>query len=147
MQVSRVHFLESINIVSLAAARTIFLFIFAIRHCAPIFTNQTFCKGSHRFRRPSAIGAGTGDPADYSLAEWAIGFYWPKSTPLPPAGNPNLGGIIVGLIYDSATPNVWAKEMRAAFPCTHLLTEFQNQVVQVFGIWICRQCGWTSLRC
>lgn len=67
-------------------------------------------------------GAGTGDPRRLFFAEWANGFYWPKSVPLPPAGNPDIEGIIIGLMYDFATPYVWSQEMRAAFPYTHLLT-------------------------
>ena len=67
-------------------------------------------------------GAGTGYPRKIFFAEYAIGFYWPKSIPLPPAGSPNIGGIIIGLLYDSKTPYVWAQEMRSAFPYTSLLS-------------------------
>ena len=65
-------------------------------------------------------GAGTGSPARMFYAEYVVGFYWPKSAPIPPAGNAYLGGIIVGLLYDSNTPYVWAQEMKAAFPSTSM---------------------------
>jgi len=37
-------------------------------------------------------GAGTGAPGSYFFAEYITSFYWPKATPLPPAGNPFITG-------------------------------------------------------
>ena len=67
-------------------------------------------------------GAGTGAPGNTFFAEYAVSFYWPSSVPLPPGGSPYVEGIIVGLMYDSHTPYIWAQEMRRAFPSTNLLT-------------------------
>ncbi|CAB9527917.1 Secreted [Seminavis robusta] len=67
-------------------------------------------------------GAGTGVPGQVFLGEYLTGYYWPKAVPLPPAGNTFATGILVGQLYDSATPYTWTQEMKMAFPNTHLLT-------------------------
>ncbi|CAB9525991.1 Secreted [Seminavis robusta] len=67
-------------------------------------------------------GAGTGLPGQVFLAEYLHGYYWPKGAPSSPAGNAFTTGILVGQLFDSATPYTWTQEMKMAFPNTHLLT-------------------------
>jgi hypothetical protein len=51
---------------------------------------------------------------------YAMGFYWPKPHPIPPAGHPMVKGIISGqLLYDSHTPYEWTQEMKMAFRPTN----------------------------
>jgi len=55
-----------------------------------------------------------------SFAGWRA---WP-STPVPPAslGNPSLHALIVGNLYDPATPYQWSQQMHQAFPAGSVIT-------------------------
>jgi len=67
-------------------------------------------------------GSGTGQPGKKFLYWTGFGFYWPKSVPLSPRGNPGINGIVSGQLFDSVTPYVWTQQMKQAFPSTNLLT-------------------------
>ncbi|CAB9515573.1 Secreted [Seminavis robusta] len=67
-------------------------------------------------------GAGSEEPGRQFLTEYLFGYFWPKSSPMPPLGNPFTSGIIAGMLYDPRTPYTWTQEMKVGFPITHLLT-------------------------
>ena len=49
-------------------------------------------------------GAGTHFPAQNVAEEYGGAYFVPKTTPLPPQGNPELRGIVAGQLWDPATP-------------------------------------------
>ncbi|KAL7517985.1 hypothetical protein ACHAWX_002853, partial [Stephanocyclus meneghinianus] len=67
-------------------------------------------------------GADTQMPAAMPYFWYSACYQWPKITPTPPVGNPFIGGIIAGQIYDPLTPYIWTQNIRENFPSTHLLT-------------------------
>lgn len=67
-------------------------------------------------------GAGTHFPAQNVADEYGGAYFVPKTTPLPPQGNPELRGIVAGQLWDPATPYLWTLQKRENFPMTHLLT-------------------------
>ena len=67
-------------------------------------------------------GYGSGLPATWFAVTYGGSYYWPRSSPLPPRGNPFITGIVAGQLFDPNTPYKMTEEMRASFQSTHLLS-------------------------
>ena len=51
---------------------------------------------------------------------FAMGFYWPKSNPIPPVGNPFQRGIVAGVMFDPTTPYKWTQQMQQVDQINHV---------------------------
>lgn len=71
-------------------------------------------------------GLGTGAPASLFALYLSFNFYWPNTVPLPPRGNPDIEGLIVGQLYDSLTPYTWTQQTRDSFKSATLVTSQGN---------------------
>uniref|UniRef100_A0A7S2A9B8 AB hydrolase-1 domain-containing protein n=1 Tax=Trieres chinensis TaxID=1514140 RepID=A0A7S2A9B8_TRICV len=67
-------------------------------------------------------GLRTYDPSRIFMYWTGMSFYWPNARPISPAGNPFQYGIVAGVLYDYATPYLWAQEMNQVFPSTVMVT-------------------------
>jgi hypothetical protein len=67
-------------------------------------------------------GMGSGWPAHMFAQSYALTYYFPNSRPVSPSGTPNLTGLIMGNIYDFATPYEWTQTQAEGFPSASLVT-------------------------
>jgi hypothetical protein len=65
---------------------------------------------------------GSGFPAYMFALSYGLGYFFPNPTPLAPAGRPMQEGLVVGHLWDFATPYRWSQEMAQAFPSASFLS-------------------------
>jgi len=67
-------------------------------------------------------GMNSGWPAHIFAQTYSLTYYFPNERPVAPTGAPLVTGLIMGNIYDFATPYAWTLSQAEAFPSAPLVT-------------------------
>lgn len=90
------------------------------------YTNFAYSEGYFisRWRKMRELypNMGLSDAAETFVEYWSMGYKWPANSPVPPLANPTQGGLVLGQVYDPATPYKWTVDMKQAFPMAALIT-------------------------